>query len=324
MTRLRVAIAGVTHWHAPRYLQSLAAHDTAIVGVSDHDEPAGARHAEKIGCRFFADTADMLGAVRPDFVLLLPRHDLAVREAQAIAGRRLPTLTEKPMGLNADEAQRTAQALLAGHGFSAACLPNRHLMFWEAIERLRRDGELGAPIHASFRIINGPPSRYSGYGVPWMLDPARSGGGVLRNLASHGADAALVLGGGDLQVRGAVVAQRGYGLAVEDYATGTLAAPDGFSVTIEVGYSHADPNASDQEFRLAATGAYVVDANGTLAVTKADGKRSMVKSRTASDAYDMLVAETLARFRSGRSPVVDVAQCARAVAIIDAIYRAAR
>lgn len=323
MTRLRVAIAGVTHWHAPRYLEALAANDTEIVGVSDHDEAAGARLAQKIGCRFFADTGDMLGAVPPDFVLLLPRHDLAVREAQAIADRRLPTLTEKPMGLNADESQHTAAALLAGHAFAAACLPNRHLMFWEAIERLRNDGRLGTPIHASFRIVNGPPARYPGYGVPWMLDPARAGGGVLRNLGAHGADASLLLSG-DLTVRGAVVARRGYGFAIEDYATGTLAAPDGFTTTIEVGYSHADPNASDQEFRLAATGAYVVDANGTLAVTTADGQRNLVKSRTATDGYDMLVAETLARFRAGKPPVVDVAQCARAITIIDAIYRAAR
>lgn len=323
MSRLRVAIAGVTHWHAPRYLESLAVHETEIAGVSDHDQVAGAHQAAKIGCRFFADTADMLGAVHPDFVLLLPRHDLAVREAQAIAERRLPTLTEKPMGLDADEARRTAEALLAGHGFAAACLPNRHLMFWEAIARLRAEDRLGTPIHASFRIVNGPPSRYPGYGVPWMLDPARSGGGVLRNLGAHGADASLALAG-DLAVRGAVVARRGYGLAVEDYATGTLAAADGFSTTIEVGYSHADPNASDQEFRLAATGAYVVDANGTLAVTTADGQRNVAKSRTATDGYDMLVAETLVRFRAGRKPVADVAQCARAVTIIDAIYRASR
>jgi predicted dehydrogenase len=324
VSRLRIAIAGVTHWHAPRYLESLAAHDTEIVGVSDHDESAGARHAEKIGCRFFADTSDMLGAARPDFVLLLPRHDLAVREARAIADRRLPTLVEKPMGLDAGEARRTAAALLAGNAFAAACLPNRHLLFWDAIERLRNDGKLGTPIHASFRIVNGPPARYPGYGVPWMLDPARAGGGVLRNLGAHGADASLALGGADLAVRGAVIARRGYGMAIEDYATATLAAPDGFAATIEVGYSHADANSSDQEFRLAATGAYIVDANGALTVTTGDGRREVVKSRTATDGYDMLVAETLARFRSGKEPVVDVAQCARAVTIIDAIYHAAR
>jgi predicted dehydrogenase len=265
----------------------------------------------------------MLAETKPDLVLLLPRHDRALDEAGIVAAFGLPVLAEKPLGLNAAESGEAARVLLAGHRFAAACLPNRHLLFWDRVTQLRVEGRLGTPIHMSVRIVNGPPSRYPAYGVPWMLDPSLAGGGVLRNLGAHGCDAARALGGDTLAVRGAAVERRGHGLAIEDYATAILAAPDGFVATVEVGYSHAGPQSSDQEFRLAATGAYIVDGNGTLSVTLADGSRETTASRDATAAYAFLVRDALARLRSGTPPAAAVADCAAAVTLIDAIYRQA-
>jgi predicted dehydrogenase len=317
---MRIAIAGITHWHAPRYVAALEAEGCEIVGVSDAD-PAALEGRPWPG---FPDTAAMLAATTPHLVLLLPRHDRALQEARTVAAFRRPVLAEKPLGLDAAEAAEAARLLREGHRFAAACLPNRHLLFWDAIAALREEGRLGTPVHMGVRIVNGPPSRYPAYGVPWMLDPARSGGGVLRNLGAHGCDAARLLGGGAMAVRGAAVERRGHGLAIEDYATAILTAPDGFVATIEVGYSHADPAASDQEFRLAATGAYVVDANGTLSVTLADGTRRVTPSRDAGAAYAELVRDALDRFRRGAPPAADVEDCAAAVALIDAIYDKAK
>ena len=36
--RLRIAVLGVSHWHAPRYLAALRAQGEQIAGVSDPDE----------------------------------------------------------------------------------------------------------------------------------------------------------------------------------------------------------------------------------------------------------------------------------------------
>lgn len=321
---LRIAIAGISHWHAPRYLEALERHRVTLVGVSDHDTAFAKARGRDLSCPGFADTHDMLAATRPDFAVVLPRHDQARAEIEAVADRRVAALIEKPMGLNAGDAAAAAAAMDRAGVFAASCLPNRHLSFWEAIDTLRGEGKLGRPIHASFRIINGPPQRYRDYGVPWMLDPAISGGGPLRNLGSHGADAAFALAGGDLAVRGALIANRAHGLAIEDFAAATVASADGFEATLEVGYSFAAPEGGDQEWRLAATGAYVVDANGTLTVTTADGATSSARSRRAADCYRMMLDDAIARFTAGRPPVATLGECARAVALLDAIYRAGR
>ena len=51
-------------------------------------------------------------------------------------------------------------------------------------------GTFGDLAHATFRIVGGPPARDIADDVPWMLDPAVSGGGALRNLGIRAADAA--------------------------------------------------------------------------------------------------------------------------------------
>lgn len=321
---LRIAIAGISHWHAPRYLEALERHRITLVGVSDHDAALARRHGDELSCPAFADTHDMLATARPDFALVLPRHDRARTEIAAVADRRVAALVEKPMGLDSGDAAAAAAAMERAGVFAASCLPNRYLTFWETIGKLRDDGRLGRPVHASFRIINGPPQRYRDYGVPWMLDPAISGGGALRNLGSHGADAAFALAGSDLTVRGALIANRAHGLPIEDFAAATVASGDGFEATLEVGYSFAAPEGGDQEWRLAATGAYIVDANGTLTVTTADGETSSMPSRRAADVYRMMLDDAIERFASGRPPVATLGECARAVRLIDDIYRAGR
>lgn len=46
---LAVVIVGITHWHAPRYMQMLAARGARLVGASDEDAIAGAAVAEQAG-----------------------------------------------------------------------------------------------------------------------------------------------------------------------------------------------------------------------------------------------------------------------------------
>jgi predicted dehydrogenase len=320
-TALRVVIVGISHWHAPRYIEALRARGVRLVGVSDLDVETAGRRAQQLGCEGYGDTSAMLAAQNPDFAIALPRHDLARRDIEALAEHRVAALIEKPMGLNAQDAAAAANAVGRAGIFAAACLPNRHLQFWEAVDALRRDGRLGHPLHAAFRVVNGTPQRYPEQGAPWMLDPAQSGGGALRNLGAHGIDAALMLASNPLSVRGAVIGNRRCGLAIEDYAVATLASRDGFVATVEVGYSHAGRSGGDQEWRLAATGAYVVDANGTLKIVCSDGEETSTPSRKAAEVYRMMIDETLDRFLSGKAPVVTVAECASAIALLDDIYR---
>ncbi len=323
---LAIAIVGVTHWHAERYIQMLTRRGARFVGASDIDPVAGAKAAARYGIPFTPDTADMLARARPDFAVVVPRHDRALSEVFAVLDRRLPMLIEKPLGRNAIEARATADAINNARVFATTCFPNRHLEIWDAYRALVANGELGTVIHAHFRTINGPPARYREYGVPWMLDPIISGGGGLRNLGIHGADAIATLGGDrTLRLIGGGTTNIGYGENVEDFGAGIFATADGFMATLEAGYSYAAmQEGGDYEWRIAATGAYLHESNGTLVVRHRDGRRVEQAVRTPGTAYEIMVNAAIDAFEQHRPPPAPVDDCVRAVRLQDMIYEATR
>jgi predicted dehydrogenase len=321
---IRVAILGASHWHAPRYLEYSRAAGARLVGVSDLDLGVARRVAESVGCTAYPDGEALVSGARPDFVIALPRHDRALDEVAPLLRRGVSLLVEKPLGVSGAQARRLANLAERHGGFVAVCFPNRHLTFWEEIESLRASGKLGTPIDAHFRIINGPPTRYVTYGVPWMLDPARSGGGAFRNLGIHGLDAFLQLAGGPaaVAVRGAAVTNAAYGLPIEECGCAVLQAGDRLVGTVEASYSYAS-SGGDQEWRLAATGAHVVDRNGTLSVVLADGTSYGRPARPPADVYRRLVEDTFDRFRRGDEPGARLAACADASELLDRCYEMA-
>ena len=322
MLTLSVVIVGITHWHAPRYVRMLGARGVKLSGASDADPVAGKDAAQKQGIDFHPDTAQLLERVRPDFAVVLPRHDRANAEIAAVADRRIPMLVEKPMGRNAAEARVSAEAIRRSGAFASVCFPNRHLGIWAAYRELAAQGALGTVMHAHFRSINGPPSRYLDYGVPWMLDPAISGGGVLRNLGIHGADAIVTLAGGRaLELVGGRTSSIGYHGAVEDFAAGIFATRDGFVATMEAGYTYANmQEGGDYEWRIAAAGAYLHECNGRLRVHRRGSKLEESEVPTPHRAYETMVNAALDAFEAGAPPPASADDCVRAVELQDLIY----
>ncbi|MBL8385171.1 MAG: Gfo/Idh/MocA family oxidoreductase [Burkholderiales bacterium] len=323
---LSAAILGVTHWHAPRYVKHLGARGVRVIGASDADAQAGRAAADRLGLAFAPDTDRALATFRPDLAVLLPRHDLAAREIGAVAVRGVPMLVEKPMGRNGDEAAAAAAAVRAAGVFAAVCLPNRHLGIWDAYRALVAEDALGEVLHAHFRTINGPPSRYLDYGVPWMLDPAIGGGGALRNLGIHGADAICMLAGaGEPAVAGARLSHARSRGAVEDFAAAVVSTPAGFVATLEAGYTYANlQEGGDYEWRIAATGAYLHECNGRLTVHRRGGRPVETAVPTPHLAYAHMVDAALDAFAAGHAPPATVDDCVRAVRLQDRIYAAAR
>jgi predicted dehydrogenase len=322
---LAAVIAGITHWHAPRYVQYLRERGLRIVGASDADPAAGQAAAQRHGLHFEPDTDALLAATRPDVAVVLPRHDLAPAEIAAVAGRRVAMLVEKPMGRNAAEARRSAEAVHQAGVFATVCFPNRHLAIWQVWRELQAMDAVGTVMHAHFRTINGPPSRYVEYGVPWMLEPLRAGGGAWRNLGIHGADAALVLAGGrPLELVGGTTSRLGHSGDQEDFAAGVFATRDGFVATLEAGYTYANQQeGGDYEWRIAATQAYLHECNGVLRVHRRGHALVQRQVATPHEAYRDMVHAALDAFEAGTTPPASVDDCVRAVELQDRLYAAA-
>ena len=319
----RIAFVGVAHWHAPIYRDCLSRLDAEVVGASDLDATAGREAAENLAIPFSADAADMLARCRPDFVFVTPRHDRALEEIAPVLDRRLPFLVEKPMGVDGRVAAEVARRAEEAGAWAAPALPNRLLEIWDRVARLSGEGRLGTVMHASFRLINGPPGRYRDlHRVPWMLDPAIGGGGALRNLGMHGADAILHLAGGATpRIDAACTTTHGYRERVDEYATATMVLPGGTAVQMEAGYSWAAPTGGDFEWRIAATGAYLQQVKGRLVVRMADG--AVEELETVQPSYQPMVERVLADFAAGRPPFAKLAECAAATALCDRVYEAA-
>jgi predicted dehydrogenase len=324
--RLRIAVLGISHWHAPRYLAALRAQGEQIVGVSDPDEAVVRQISGDLGVPGDIDGLALVERTKPDLVLAMATHAAMPAQTAGLLDLGPGLVLEKPLGRQAADVAPLVEIAARRQRFAAVALINRYGRMWTEFDRLQAANRLGPIIHAHFRVVNGPPARYQRDGVAWMLDPAISGGGALRNLGIHSADALCRLAGKeDLTVVGAAVSHRVYAEPVEEFAAGIVRTPSGFVGTLEAGYSFATMAAGgDAESRVMAANATLIARDRHLVVrTLDDGQEAHFETEESGVLYDRFVSDSLERFRGGQPPIATISDCWRAMLLLDAIYTAA-
>jgi predicted dehydrogenase len=128
---------------------------------------------------------------------------------------------------------------------------------------------------------------------------------------------------GDPNVLAAATTSGLYRGEVEDYGAALISGPGGEIFGLEAGYTHGHLEASDQEFRVAGQGAYIVERGTEVTVVTPDGER-IRHGLSVAERYVRFVVDTLERIDTGRPPVATLEDCWRAMSLIDAIYRAAQ
>lgn len=318
---IRLAIAGAAHWHLDvdaNYLGLAREAECEIVALQDDDEGDARRRAELVGCPWTTDPAELIERFKPDLILAMPRPDQAPKQMPLLLDSKIPIFAEKPLGLRAD--QVWPQVEPAEKGWVTVAFPNRLLPIWEELERLRSEDRLGTVAHLNFRLLKGSADRYKAFGVPWMLDPAVSGGGPVRNFGVHLADLLQwQLGPRAARVVAACVSHRMRGNPIEDYGVALLRAA-GVVATLEMSYTLASPSGADTELRVAAAGATLVQRRNGLEVEPAEGEPRSVPNDPLKTGYRALFFDALRRLRKGDRPLVGVRDCALANEIVDAIY----
>ena len=318
---LRFAIFGLCHWHAEYYRDILKADRVALVGATDRDQASGLEKAARWTLPFETSLDDLVARHHPDFLFVLPRHDQACEDIAAAARTGLPLLIEKPFGLNGHEARRAATAVEATGVFADACLPNRHMDIWSAAREHDAFGAGSELQYAHFRTNNGPARRYMDYGVPWMLHGTASGGGALRNLGYHGADAALsVAGKAGLTVCSAQIKNLA-GTSIENFGAATMRCESGAIITLEAGYATASDTGIDHEWRISTDRVFLCQHNGVLTVqTREDDRPRTVTEHNHRTFYQRLVNESVGALMDDRPPNVRIGEAVRAAGLIDEIY----
>ena len=320
---MRIAMIEVGHWHAGMHLQSIQlAEDARVVAVSDARPGVAEAFAQRSGGRAYQDYRLMLRQAKPDFAVAMGMHAETPAIARHLIAAGIPCAIEKPLGTKADDIAPLIELARQRNLFVAIPLINRYSHIWRQLDELDADGRAGARSHFHFRVINGPPRRYELDGVGWMLDPAMSGGGCMRNVGIHTVDAFLRFTGGErVEVLGAALSHRVHGAAIEEFCAALLRSSSGVIGTVEAGYSYASMSGGDFEARFSCANCSLLDRDDTLQVATLDDNQTRALAiPNQGSRYDQFAPDTLARLRSGKAPIATLEDCHRAMQLIDEIY----
>ena len=324
----RVAVTEVSHWHSAydaSYLRILCDLGCDIVGVSDRSERIAKNRAEQFGSTPFTDYRQMIEATKPEFVIALGRHCDMPEIFRFLVGAGVPFVMEKPWGTDADTVAALAR-LAAEQGAWVSVPFMWRYSFWAVTaKRMIEAGEFGRISHIFFRGIRPSMRRYVEWDSPWMADKSLAGGGALLNLGGHGFDMARFITGEGLEVVSAVVSRQVHGGEVEDYALATLRTPSGILFHNEVGYTMPGwpANQTDGEQKVAGERLLMRQTAGGLQLI-GPGRDEFIPQPAGWQAgYSRAIREALEAYGRGDSPPIPASECARAVDLIFASYRAA-
>jgi predicted dehydrogenase len=322
---MRVCLLGVSHWHAAMHLDAVRSSGGEVTDVWDSVTGAGANFADVHGVAV-CDHVDQALERKPDLAVVMGSPGNVPELALKVVSADIPMILEKPAAPTTSELMHVVKAARNHGSFVGVPLPNRFGPIFHTMAELETEGRLGKLAHGHFRIVNGPPQRYRDDGVGWMLDPAVSGGGALRNLGIHGIDAALSLARGTLRVVSASMGNRIHDERVEDHAHVTLRDEAGTLFTVEAGYTYASMAAGgDFEWRIATGNAYLIDRGETAQCATLDnGSTRMLTPEHPSTRYRLFMADTFDRLRSGEDPAVSIEDYLAAMQVIDAAYEKAK
>jgi len=291
-----------------------------VVAVWDADPILARRFANGIGAPAVSTPAAVIA--ESGLVVVMGRPDTAPALAQMALAAGRPMILEKPAAAGARGLADLAARAAAAGTFVAVPLPNRLGPVMLEHARLATLGRAGRVAHAHFRLVNGPPERYAADGVAWMLDPAISGGGALRNLGIHGVDSALALATGELRLVSARIGNRIHDAPIEDYALLVLEDETGAVFTVETGYTFASMQpGGDFEWRIATANAYLIDSgDAAFVATLDDGARRELAPLPPSIRYNSFMADTLSRLARGAKPAIGLDDYIAAMRLIDHAY----
>jgi len=321
---MRVALLGVSHWHAQMHLDAVRFSGGEVIATWDRNADAGATFAATHGLSACRSVGQALAA-RPDLVILMGSPQYVPQVASEVMAANVPMILEKPASSTTDGLAPVVEEALRRGSFVGVPLPNRFGPIFREMAELEKQGRFGKPGHGHFRIVNGPPQRYRDDSVSWMLDPAISGGGALRNLGIHGIDAALTLAQGALCVVSASIGNRIHRERVEDHALVSLLDEAGTFFTVEAGYTYASMSpGGDFEWRVATSNAYLIDRGETAqCATLDDGSVRALPPEPPNTRYRLFMADTFDRMRAGASPAVSIQDYHLAMQLIDMAYEKA-
>lgn len=183
--KVRVGIIGpswwVNYWHLAALQNNPRAEIAAVCGAKQRDEAeTKAKYGENV--QIFTEMEQMLDTVPLDAVVVCTPNDLHHPASMAALKRGLHVICEKPLALDAAQAQEMAETAREKGLIGMANFPYRDNPNVQAFRRLIEEGYVGRILHISGQY-------HGGFGLNrapgWRGLTERSGAGILGDLGSH-------------------------------------------------------------------------------------------------------------------------------------------
>jgi len=219
--------------------------DLALAAVCDND-PENLRRVRELYAigedHCFTDYNDLINCPDVDAVDICTSNDLHCPIAIAAVDAGKPYLLEKPVALNAAQADELAKLTVSKGLANMVCFSYRFRAAARFARDLVRQGSIGDVKHIYMKYLFGlPPTRP----YAWRCIKARAGSGIVSDLGSHALDLARFITGREF-VRvtghlGTYVKQRPYAdgngigtVEVDDYAHILAEMDGGTSVSYQI------------------------------------------------------------------------------------------
>ncbi len=321
---------GITETHA-RAARECA--DLEIAAFCGANATKTAALAHEFGGRGFDRLEDMLGSERLDLVVIGSPSGLHAEQGLEAIARGVHVLVEKPIDVATGRADALIEAAEAAGVRLGVLFQDRLEPGFVRLKRAVDEGALGRPLLASARVKwHRPPEYYSG--SRWRGTLALDGGAALINQGIHTVDLLLWLLGPVARVR-ALTTTAVHAIEGEDVALALLEFESGTVATLEAttcawpGYPRR-VEISGTEGTVTVEGDAVVAADLRTPrpdlITTSEGPASGASSPKLATAtpHRRVLEDFVRAIRDGRSPACDGREGRRSLALVEAVYQAAR
>jgi 1,5-anhydro-D-fructose reductase (1,5-anhydro-D-mannitol-forming) len=320
---VRFGIAGFGLHAVKRLMPGFAnAKNCRVTALSRRDAARAKESAQDFGIpHAFTSTAELSACSEVDAVFIATPDALHLADVLESVKHRKPVLVEKPMAMNAAEAEQMVQAAHA----NGITLGVAHVMrFEESVRWFRRriaSGAIGKPVlaRATFvaPLLTSPRT--------WINDPSLATGGPLADVGVHCIDTLRYVLNDEVR---SVTTQAHYVPQWVVEATGTTLLQFAGDTLATMSVSALSPYQTSLEVAgetgiLTATNALTVDHPVTLELREAFEIKERVEVSNA-DAYTAQVEAFAAAIESGKEFEIPAEEGLQNQRILDAIFRSVK
>ena len=240
MAQLRIAVVGGGAI-GQAHMQVLARSDTSTLSALVDPNSAAAELAQRYQVPHFSALDELLGAAKPDGIVLATPNALHVPQALQCVASGIPILLEKPMATSVEEGQTLVDAVLKADARVLIGHHRAHSPIMQQARAVVASGQLGSVVAISGSATFFKPDSYFS-DAPWRKEPGA--GPILINLIHEIHNLRMLCG--EIRAVQAFATSATRGFAVEDTVAISLQFENGALGSFLLSDTAASPRSWEQ------------------------------------------------------------------------------